>query len=257
MSFHSVVFAYRELGGQISFPRDVLVNEQIVLRWIHFVAGITWVGLLYFFNLIGVPAMKQLEPAVRAKMFPVLMARAMWWFRWSALLTVLVGLRYFDQILAVDAQNAGNPALAWRWLGEWLLVWLVAYALVYPLQLPSQGLLNNPWIRAVGISVVVIAASLAVLALNAKPQASNAHLAISVGGGLGLLMLLNAWGVVWRVQKRLIAWTRESVEQGRPMPAEAERLTRWGLLASRVGFWLSFPMLFFMAAAEHYPFIGG
>jgi hypothetical protein len=257
MSFHSVAFVYRELGAQISFPRDVLSNEQIVLRWIHFVAGITWVGLLYFFNLIGVPAMKQLEPAVRAKMFPVLMTRAMWWFRWSALVTVLVGLRYFDEILAVDAQNAGNPALAWRWLGGWLLVWLVAYALVYPLQLPSQGILNHPWIRAVGISLVVIAASFVVLGLNANPQASNAHLAISVGGGLGLLMLLNAWGVVWRVQKRLIAWTLASVEQGRPMPPEAERLTRWGFLASRVGFWLSFPMLFFMAAAEHYPLIGG
>ena len=110
-------------------------------------------GLLYFFNLVGVPTMKQLEPAVRAKMFPVLMTRAMWWFRWSALVTVLVGLRYFSEILAVDAQNAGNPALAWRWLGWWLLVWLVAYALIYPLQLPSKGVLNNPWVRAIAISV--------------------------------------------------------------------------------------------------------
>jgi uncharacterized membrane protein len=103
----------------------------------------------------------------------------------------------------------------------------------------------------------VIAASFLVLSLNANPQSSNAHLAISVGGGLGLLMLLNAWGIVWRVQKRLIAWTRASVEQGTSLPPEAERLARWGLIASRVGFWLSFPMLFFMAAAEHYPFLSG
>jgi len=41
------------------------------------------------------------------------------------------------------------------------------------------------------------------------------------------------------------------------MPAEAARLARWAFLASRVGFWLSFPMLFFMAAAEHYPFLSG
>jgi uncharacterized membrane protein len=257
MHLHLFAFVYQSFGTQVSFPQDLLGSEQIVLRWIHLVAGIIWVGLLYFFNLVGVPTMKQLEPAVRVKMFPVLMTRAMWWFRWSALVTVVAGLRYFSEILAVDAQNAGNPALAWRWLGWWLLVWLVAYALIYPLQLPSKGVLNNPWVRTIAISVVVIAASFVVLSLNTNPQASNAHLAISVGGGLGLLMLLNAWGVVWRVQKRLITWTRAAVEQGTPMPSEAERLARWGFLASRVGFWLSFPMIFFMAAAEHYPILGG
>jgi uncharacterized membrane protein len=80
-------------------------------------------------------------------------------------------------------------------------------------------------------------------------------LAISVGGGLGLIMLLNTWGVVWRVQKRLIAWSRASAEQGTPMPPEAERLMRWNYLTARTSFWLSFPMLFFMAAASHYPFL--
>ena len=72
---------------------------------------------------------------------------------------------------------------------------------------------------------------------------------------VGLVMLLNTWVVVWRVQKRLIAWTRASVEHGTPMPPEAERTVRWGFVASRVGFWLSFPMLFLMAAADHYPFL--
>jgi hypothetical protein len=41
------------------------------------------------------------------------------------------------------------------------------------------------------------------------------------------------------------------------MPPEAERLARFSTIASRVGFWLSFPMLFFMGAAEHYPFLAG
>ncbi|MGA7915007.1 MAG: hypothetical protein WCA00_07210, partial [Candidatus Acidiferrales bacterium] len=115
--------------------------------------------------------------------------------------------------------------------------------------------LNNPWLRAIAIAAIVIAASWLVLDLNSGAEVSNAHLCIAVGGGLGFLMLMNTWGVVWRVQKKLIAWTRASVEQGTAMPPEAERLTRWGFLASRVGFWLSFPMLFFMGAAEHYPFL--
>jgi uncharacterized membrane protein len=78
-----------------------------------------------------------------------------------------------------------------------------------------------------------------------------------VGGGFGFLMLMNAWGVVWRVQKRLINWTRASSEQGTPMPPQAAHFARWSFLASRVAFWLSFPMLFFMGAAEHYPFLSG
>jgi uncharacterized membrane protein len=94
-----------------------------------------------------------------------------------------------------------------------------------------------------------------VLALNGGGTVSNQHLAISVGGGLGLIMLLNTWGVVWRVQKRLIAWTRAAAEQGIPMPADAERMMRWGFLTARASMWLSFPMLFFMGAASHYPFL--
>jgi hypothetical protein len=66
---------------------------------------------------------------------------------------------------------------------------------------------------------------------------------------------MNTWGVVWRAQQRLIIWTRENAEHGTPLPPQAARLARWSFLASRVGFWLSFPMLFFMGAAEHYPFL--
>jgi len=68
----------------------------------------------------------------------------------------------------------------------------------------------------------VIAASWLVLVLNGGPDVSNAHLAISVGGGLGLVMLLNTWGVVWRVQKRADTWSRLSIKEGVPMPPEAE-----------------------------------
>jgi uncharacterized membrane protein len=245
------------LHPHFSFPRGPVANEEIALRWIHFVAGIIWIGLLYFFNLVGFPTMKQLEPSVRGKVFPVMMKRAMWWFRWSALVTVLVGMRYFYILLAETAQNEGNPSLALRWFLWWLVVWLVAYAAIYPFQLPGKGALGTGLTRGIAIAVVVIAASWVILDLNSNAQSSNADLAISVGGGLGLLMLLNTWGVVWRVQKRLIEWTRASLEEGKPMPAEAERMARWAFFASRVGFWLSFPMLFFMGAAEHYPFLSG
>ena len=239
----------------ISFPQGAVANEEIALRWLHFVSGIIWIGLLYFFNLVGTPTMKTLDAPVRAKIFPALMSRAMWWFRWSALVAVIAGMRYFWLILAADARNAGNPSLAWQWMGWWLLVWCVAFALIYPFQLPHTGILDSPWVRITAIVVIAVAACWAVLVLNASPESSNAHLSISIGGGMGLLMLLNAWGIIWRVQKRLIVWTRASAEQGTPMPPEAARMARWAFLASRAGFWMSLPMLFFMGAAEHYPFL--
>src|SRR5271155_5725957 len=72
-------------GPHFSFPQNPIATEQIMLRWLHFIFGIIWIGLLYFFNLVGFPTMKQLEASVRAKVYPVLMSRAMNWFRWSAL----------------------------------------------------------------------------------------------------------------------------------------------------------------------------
>ena len=246
---------FPEWQPHFSLLSGAQTNEMMALRWLHFIFGIIWIGLLYFFNLVLTPAMKQTDPAARLKIYPALMSRAMPWFRWSALVTVFVGLRYYAIHLASDAKLAGDPSLVGKWFGWWFLVWLVAYALIYALQLPSKGILNNAVVRVVGVAVVVIAASWLILALNGGPNVSNPHLAIAVGGGLGLIMLLNTWGVVWRVQKRLIGWSRASAEQGTPMPPEAERLMRWNYLTARTSFWLSFPMLFFMAAASHYPFL--
>jgi uncharacterized membrane protein len=247
--------SFPEWKPHLSFLSDPAANELIALRWLHFIFGIIWIGLLYFFNLVGTPTMKALEPGVRVKVYPVLMSRAMAWFRWSALITVLVGMRYFFSILSTDARNSGNPGLALRWFGWWVLVWVVAYEGIYLLQLPAKGIHDSVWVRAIGIGAIVIVASWLVMALNGGEQVSSAHLAISVGGGLGFVMLLNTWGVVWRAQKRLIAWTRAAAEQGTPLPPEAERMMRWTFLAARTSLWLSFPMLFFMGASSHYPFL--
>jgi uncharacterized membrane protein len=252
----SLVMQAIGFAPHFSFPQDVAANEEIFLRWTHFVSGIIWIGLLYFFTLIGRPAMMSLEPATRGKIYPVLMSRAMAWFRWSAVVTVLVGLRYYFILLQADAHNAGQPGLVGKWLGEWFFVWLVSYVILYALQMPFGGPLGNGWIRAFLIALVVVAASWISLEVNSGPDSSNAHLAISTGGGLGLLMLLNVWGIVWRAQKRMIAWTRAYAENGTPIPADAQRMMRWSYLASQTAFWLSFPMLFFMGAAEHYPFLG-
>jgi uncharacterized membrane protein len=70
------------------FTPEVLIG----LRWVHFAAGITWIGLLYWFNLVNVPFQKVLDPSVKGQVNPPLFTRALAWFRWSAVVTVVAGL---------------------------------------------------------------------------------------------------------------------------------------------------------------------
>ncbi len=244
-------------GFRVQFPAQATDMEQLFLRWIHLAAGVTWVGLLYFFNLVNVPFQKELDAATKGKIIPLLMPRALWWFRWAAVVTVLAGFRYFMILARMDAQNAGEPGLFGRWMGEWFAVWTIAWLAGYLLMKYAKGPLSNGWVLAIPVTLVMGAASWMVLECLGHPAAGNRTLAISVGGGMGYLMMLNVWGVIWRCQKKLIAWTKANAEQGTPMPAEAARLARLGFLASRMNFWLSFPMLLFMAASAHFPFLSG
>jgi len=61
-------------------------------RWSHVVVGITWIGLLYYFNFVQVPAFAEMEAAARNNAVDKLAARALWWFRWAAVATVVSGL---------------------------------------------------------------------------------------------------------------------------------------------------------------------
>jgi uncharacterized membrane protein len=101
------------------------------------------------------------------------------------------------------------------------------------------------------VAIAVLAASYLFLGMNQHGWESNRALAIGIGGGLGWFMMLNVWGIIWRMQKKIIRWT-EAAAQGTAMPAEAAKVARLAFLTSRVNFWLSFPMLVFMGAASHY-----
>src|SRR5436190_10448311 len=66
-----------------------------LLRWFHFLAGITWIGMLYYFNFVQTPFFASAEPAVRTGMIAgSLVGRALWWFRWGAMLTFITGWLY-------------------------------------------------------------------------------------------------------------------------------------------------------------------
>lgn len=81
-----------------------------ILRWIHFVAGITWIGLLYFFNFVNVPSMKVIDAAARPAVVTTLLPRALAWFRHGAWVTVLAGLViiYFKYWANGDVVSSNN-----------------------------------------------------------------------------------------------------------------------------------------------------
>jgi uncharacterized membrane protein len=153
----------------------------IVIRWIHFLAGITWIGLLYFFNLINAGFLKSLEGPTKNIVIPKLMPSALNWFRHGATVTVLAGIILYMKLY----MNGGTGAYA-----------------------------------------------------------------LGIGGLLGIIMMVNVHAIIWPNQKKIIAAVTAAA-QGTPAPADMAQWGRTALLASRVNFLLSIPMLFFMGAGSH------
>ena len=229
---------------------------RMLLRWSHFVGGITWIGILYFFNLINVNFMKSLDAPTKKVVVPSLMPPSLWYFRWGALVTVIAGFGYFAMyILRGDVKNAnaaGAGANVWVVLLVWLLIACVAWALYNFVLLPNLS--KDGKILAVATAGLVIAMAVAIVwwldsqltgTAAGRPDhlASNKTFSIGIGGAMGIIMLLNVWGVIWPAQKRIIAATAAGT-------APDAALARRAFLASRTNAWLSLPMLFFMATSH-------
>ena len=154
----------------------------IVMRWIHFLAGITWIGLLYFFNLINAAFMKTLDGPTKNIVIPKLMPSALNWFRHGATVTVLAGI--------------------------------ILYFYLY-----SKG--------------------------------GTGAIALGIGGLLGIIMMANVHAVIWPNQKKIIAAVSQAAAGGPPPPAEMAQWGKTALMAPRINFLLSIPMLLFMGAGSH------
>lgn len=107
-----------------------------LLRWIHFLAGVTWIGLLYYFNFVQTPFFAEAEPAVRSGAIQKLVPRALWWFRWGAMFTFLAGaLMYLHKIGEMGGMSTffassyglsitvGGLLGTLMFLNVWLVIW--------------------------------------------------------------------------------------------------------------------------------------
>ena len=105
---------------------------MFLLRWIHFLAGITWIGLLYYFNLVQTPFVGETQPAERGALVSKLVPRALWWFRWGAMFTFLSGW-----LIILDRMGRGGffaGSYGWAillggllgsimWANVWFVIW--------------------------------------------------------------------------------------------------------------------------------------
>ena len=94
-------------------------------RWGHFLAGITWIGLLYYFNFVQTEYFKEADADARTDAFVKLVPRALWWFRWGAMLTFLTGLimlGYRGAGVTLDI-TVGAVLGTLMFLNVWLIIW--------------------------------------------------------------------------------------------------------------------------------------
>ena len=227
---------------------------RIVMRWLHIVGGITWIGLLYFFNLVNVPFQKGLDADTKKKVNPDLLGRTLWWFRWGAVVTVLFGLGYYVMYIlkpAVgNAEILGHTDLNGKMLAlVWMLIPIVTFLVEFLIIKKVPALTKDGRVFAVVAFILFAAMTVVILkwlsgglTINGENYASNSTLSIGVGGAMGLIMLLNVWGIIWPNNKRILAGLAGG-------PAAPPELARQAFIASRTNAWLSLPMLLFMATS--------
>ena len=148
------------------------------LRFFHVLAGVLWIGLLYYFNMVQIPTMPKVPAELKGGVSQYIAPEALFWFRWSALATVILGLALAET----------NPT------GRYLMP-----ALAF-----EQG-----------------------------------YRVIGLGMWLGLIMAANVWFVIWPNQKKALGL--------KPADDEAKaKSARTAMIASRINFVLSIPMLYCM-----------
>jgi uncharacterized membrane protein len=131
------------IGLMMGFHADAL-NAAVVLRWLHVFFGITWIGLLYYFNFVQIPTM----PAVPAELKPgvtkFIAPKALFYFRWGAAFTVLTGLILAYLYGEEKALLLNDPSNRLIGIGMWLALIMAfnVWVIIWPAQQKVLGLVE-------------------------------------------------------------------------------------------------------------------
>ncbi|MFT5051347.1 MAG: putative membrane protein [Chlamydiales bacterium] len=218
-------------------------HGQLSFRWLHVIAGVLWIGILYFFNWVNGAFTATLDAETKKKVVPELMPRALYWFRWGAAWTWLTGVALLFVMYYVPAspnfygplsENAGiNPeSSVWGIAFGTLFVGFIVYDQVFKHLPHAIGVILWGAI-AVGFAYV----------LSHTYGASGRACMIHVGGLFGTAMAANVWMRIWPAQKRIITAIRDGAK---PEPADPAMAG----LRSKHNTYMSVPLLLMMVSVN-------
>ena len=133
-------------GYSLRFNEDFW---RFVVRWLHVLSGIMWIGMLYYFNFVQTPSMPKIPDEQKPAITKVVAPEALFWFRWAAMSTITFGIilallnRYFvDAVLLGITSGGGNKTLIG--IGMWLgtIMWFNVWFVIWPAQKKVLGIVN-------------------------------------------------------------------------------------------------------------------
>jgi len=206
-----------------------------LFRWMHILAGIIWIGMLYFFNFVNGPFTATMDADTKKKVVPELAPRALWWFRIGAAWTwvtgvLLLGIVFYHGGLLFDADGTwGAPAFV-------MIALVFASPFVYD-GLQKSALGKDP--KVFGTLCFVLVAIVATL-MAKWAHFSYRGVTIHLGGMFGTIMAFNVWMRIWPAQQVII---RAIKGDG---PAAPPELAPFAALRSRHNVYMSVPLIFAM-----------
>ena len=212
---------------------DAMELLQALFRWIHIVAGIVWIGHLYFFNFVNAPFEGTLEADTKKKVVPQLRPRALYWFRWGAAWTWITGV-----LLALLVFYHGQ--LMFDMGGGWTLMAFVMVAVtflafvVYDPLANAEFAKNNKQMAGVAFVLVI----LVVLGYHVAGFSYRAYV-IHLGAMFGTLMAANVWMRIWPAQRLIIT----AIRDGQAPPADKVAMAG---MRSRHNTYMSVPLVWTM-----------
>jgi uncharacterized membrane protein len=204
--------------------------------WAHVVAGITWIGHLYFFNWVNGPFAATMDKETKQKVVPELMPRALYWFRWGAAWTWFFGYMLLGMVFYMS-KSLLFEGVGTDWgMGAGLMALLVLAApFIYDAMCKSALGKNNQTLAIVGVIAVGVLMLVYADWAHFTYRASLIHL----GATFGTMMAFNVWFRIWPLQQKIIA----AVKAGQaPDPA-------WAAVAggrSKHNTYMSVPLVFAM-----------
>ncbi len=213
-----------------------------LIRWMHVIAGIMWIGHLYFFNFVNANLAKTYDADTKKKVVPELMPRALYMFRWGAAWTWITGVLLL--VLAfymVGLTSDSKPALAMGIGIAAIVLGPVVYDQLWGKLKPEQHKIGI-WTSFV---VVILIAGLFSCVAEMKERAIWIH----IGALFGTTMAFNVWMRIWPAQKRIIGAIK-----GGTAPDAAD-VARAGL-RSKHNTYMSVPLVAMMLN-QHMSFIFG